>query len=241
VRAFLLLEVGMSFFDLEVLNESAEFIVGSDEVGRGPLAGSVVACSVGVNRGELAQFVEQIRALGVTDSKKLTQKKREIILTKLGIDYRNLKFKTKYSVGPALFCLCEVGPAEIDKINILKSSLLAMDRSRLELNGGACELWLVDGNRAPRPSNERLEVKCIVKGDQKSALIGLASVIAKTYRDFLMQELAKVYPGYGLDKHAGYPTQSHRDAIATLGPSPIHRMSFKGVREYVEISSGSTK
>jgi ribonuclease HII len=94
-------------------------------------------------------------------------------------------------------------------------------------------VWLIDGNRMPKQVPATVDAQAIIKGDSKSVLIGLASIIAKEYRDNLMVTLSKSFPGYGLEKHAGYPTKAHKEAIAKLGPSPIHRKSFKGVKEHI--------
>lgn len=228
----------LSQFDIEKIEAHHQYILGSDEVGRGPLAGPVVAASVAVSRDQLQEFSTFASTLGITDSKKLTDKKRLMIMNELGIDLDQLQVSKKYHHQFFEYSLAELTHEEIDKYNILWASMMAMDKSRESLKLSGKVLWLVDGNRAPIEPMDNLDISCVVKGDQKSLCIALSSIIAKTYRDHLMSVLAKKYPGYGLDKHAGYPTATHREAIKNLGPSPIHRLSFKGVKEYVEAKKG---
>ncbi len=227
-------------FDLNYLRDDHHYLLGSDEVGRGPLAGPVVAATVAVKKSAAKEFSKLANSLGVTDSKKLSDKKRLTILKTLGIELESLKSFVVYERDLFCFSLAELSPAEIDRHNILAASMMAMNSSREKLDLSAKSVWLVDGNRAPIKPMDHLDISCIVKGDQKSKAIALASVIAKSYRDHMMVELGRLYPGYGLEKHAGYPTATHREAIKTLGPSPVHRKSFKGVKEYVETAKGKT-
>lgn len=183
----------------------AEWVAGVDEVGRGPLAGAVVAAAVILDP---EQPIE-----GLADSKKLSEKKREALAVEI-------RAKAKaWALGRA-----EV--EEIDDINILHASLLAMRRAvlALEIQPGHA---LIDGNRCP-------ELPCtaeaIVKGDSKEAAISAASILAKVARDNEMVALDAVYPGYGLARHKGYPSQQHLQALAELGATPIHRRSFGPVR-----------
>lgn len=215
----------------------AMFLAGSDEVGRGPLAGPVVACSVVVPRESVADFLAVLGALKVSDSKQLSEKKRTYILKELNIDLSKLQTEKCYEFLGAKFVISALSSQEIDQHNILRASMMAMEKSfrALALNGSVW--WMVDGNKAPCQAPLDHTIECVVKGDQKSLIIGIASIIAKAYRDSLMTQYALEYPGYGLEKHAGYPTAFHREAIASLGPSAIHRLSFKGVKEYV----GATK
>ncbi len=218
-------------------------LLACDEVGRGPLAGPVVACTVALDfKGrtpkDIKTLLTMLKGRGVTDSKKITAKKRKQILTDLGIDI-NTKLNEKkctISLGKNFkidFFLVEISASYIDQINILQASLLAMSLGACHLakkNRGP--LCLVDGNKVPLQIEKEMEASAIVKGDSKSVLIGLASLIAKEYRDLLMEELAIVYPYYGLEKNAGYPTTFHKQAIAQHGPCLIHRKTFKGVKEY---------
>lgn len=214
-----------------------KFICGCDEVGRGPLAGPVVGCSVGVSTdGELSELFDFLRELGVTDSKKLTAKKRQKLLSDLSLD--ELVSEKVYEINilknfSVRFYIREISESLIDEINILNASLLTMKESFEKISSKESSLLLIDGNKVPKDLGDNVDAKTIVKGDSKSVLIGLASVIAKEYRDDLMTKLGVKYPGYGLEKHAGYPTKLHKEAIAQLGVTPIHRKSFKGVKEYV--------
>ena len=189
-------------FDFQSL---AECLAGVDEVGRGPLAGPVVAAAV---------ILDPERPIeGLRDSKKLTERRREVLAEQ--IRERALA----WSLGRA-----EVH--EIDEINILQASLLAMQRAVAGL-ALAPELVLVDGNRCPQldyPS------QAVIKGDELVPAISAASIIAKVSRDREMVELDNSYPGYGLAKHKGYPSKAHLEALQALGVTPIHRRSFAPVR-----------
>ena len=225
-------------FDLDITNNGFEKYYYCDEVGRGPLAGPVVACSVALFDSSLnSTLIDQLRSLGVCDSKKLTEKKRKQILSKLKIDLFKLIAGKKYEIsfiGQRLeFAVIEVSPKQIDKINILQASLTAMKEAYLTSGGvdQSQELIFIDGNKTFITNHAKTEP--IVKGDSKSAFIGLASIIAKEYRDQLMKNLDIKYPGYGFAKHSGYPTKAHKEAIAQLGVSPVHRRSFGGVKEHV--------
>lgn len=227
-----------SMIEFEYLQKNDAFLAACDEVGRGPLAGPVVSCCVYLNGPlkNLENFLIFIRELGVNDSKKLTHKKRKEILEKLGVKKliakKSCVVETKYFSFN--FYLQEISPAKIDKVNILNASLLSMKDAFEALDKDKREgCFLIDGNKIPKELENHVRAHAIVKGDARSALIGLASIIAKDYRDDLMTNLAKKYPGYGLEKHAGYPTKAHKEAIKNLGVSPIHRKTFRGVKEYV--------
>ena len=215
---------------------------GCDEVGRGPLAGPVVgACALLSVRSAPRRALDFLSALkrgGVGDSKKLSAVRRRRLIKGLGC--RDLR-----PAGGPTFTLEEndffslrlaiagVSHSLIDEINILRASLLAMSRSFSLLHGDSPAVVLIDGNASflePRPYVREVP---IVKGDSKSVLIALASIFAKEYRDSLMGDYAKEYPRYGFDRHAGYPTKRHREAIAKYGATPIHRRSFKGVKEFL--------
>lgn len=181
---------------------------GFDEVGRGCLAGSVMAAAVILPQGCNIQ--------GLTDSKKLSHKKRE----ELAILIREKAIA--YAIGRA-------EPSEIDQINILKATLLAMERA---FKGLAVTPFgaSIDGNRAPRLP---VETRTLVGGDRLEPAISAASILAKVARDFEMVLADQLYPGYSFGLHKGYPTKEHQDALQTLGPSPIHRKSFGPVRAVI--------
>jgi len=184
-------------------------LAGVDEVGRGPLAGPVVAAAVILDPDRPVE--------GLKDSKKLSERRREELAWQ--IRERALA----WSLGRA-----EVH--EIDRINILQASLLAMQRAVAALSL-APGLVLVDGNRCPRldyPS------QAVVRGDALVPAISAASIIAKVSRDREMVELDSRYPGYGLAKHKGYPSKAHLEALQTLGVTPIHRRSYAPVRRLLE-------
>lgn len=198
-------------------------IIGCDEVGRGPLAGPVVGCAVRVQKSNFS-FLE---GLGLNDSKKLTEKKRESIVEKLDLELTAFTpiDRTNFS-----YCIWEHSPEEIDELNILQASLSAMKNSAVSISKGE-EKVLIDGNKTFEFPN--VDIEYVIKGDSKSLVIGLASIIAKVYRDRLMKIFGEEFPGYGLESHAGYPTKFHKEAIAKLGVTPIHRKTFKGVKEFI--------
>jgi ribonuclease HII len=191
-------------------------IAGVDEAGRGPLAGPVVAGAVILPSG--------VSIPGLTDSKQLSATQRD--------DFYTLINQTALAVSWAV-----VEADVIDRINILQASLLAMLTAVKGL-AATPGLILVDGNQKTAWTGPQMT---IVKGDSKSLSIAAASVIAKVTRDRIMRSHALTYPEYGFDGHKGYGSKSHREAIKTHGPCPIHRMTFRGVKEYVEgaaIASG---
>ncbi len=185
---------------------------GADEAGRGCLCGPVVAAAV-----VLPEDFELELLHGINDSKKLTERKREILAPLIK------QYATAWAVGIA-------SASEIDEINILKASILAMHRA-IE---GVCtqakvEHLLIDGNKFYQYKNIRHT--CIVGGDGKFASIAAASIIAKTERDNIMRQLDAEFPGYGWAKNKGYPTAEHYEAIVQLGQTPYHRQSFKLTKE----------
>lgn len=182
---------------------------GCDEVGRGPLAGDVVAAAVILDPGN--------PIIGLDDSKKLTEKKREQLFVEI-----QQKAKS--------WCIARASVAEIDKINILQASLLAMTRAVQGLHIQP-EHVLVDGNKIPRWD---YPAEAVVKGDSRVAAISAASILAKVTRDREMVALDKTYPGYGFADHKGYPTKVHMDALEKLGITPIHRTSYAPVRAKIE-------
>lgn len=227
----------------------ASFIAACDEVGRGPLAGPVVAACSFVTYGYTPPpgpppLFKAWRLLGVTDSKKLTSGKRQNILRHLGLPPEKLaprkifEFYREKKITASL-AIAEIFPTQIDEINIHHASLLAMKQAFILLYEWASisrGCWLVDGPHLPRGIPPGVEAQALVKGDQKSTPIALASLAAKEYRDHLMKKWDSVYPGYGFARHMGYPTIEHRQAIAELGVTPLHRKTFKGVREFVSPS-----
>ena len=196
-------------FEFPAELKQIKYIAGVDEVGRGPLAGAVIAAAVILDPENPIE--------GLRDSKKLSEKKRELL-------FGEIKAKAlAYAVGRA-----EV--EEIDDINILHASMLAMQRSieALDLKPGHV---LVDGNRCPKceyPST------AVVKGDDRVDVIAAASILAKVSRDRELLELDEVYPGYGLAKHKGYPTKDHIAALEKLGVTEIHRKTFGPVKKILE-------
>lgn len=181
--------------------ETVKVICGVDEAGRGPLAGPVCAAAVILPR--------HLDLPGLTDSKKLADKKRRELFPVIK------EQAVAYGIGFAT-------EQEIDEINILQATFLAMQRALDQLEGKA-DLALIDGNREKEFG---LPVKTVVKGDSLSLNIAAASVLAKVTRDDLMMEMAEKYPQYGFDIHKGYGTKAHYAALREHGPSPIHRMSF---------------
>lgn len=175
---------------------------GCDEAGRGPLAGPVFAAAVILPEGFSHPLLD--------DSKKMSEKNRLLL--------RDIIMKEAVA-----WAVAEVSPEEIDRINILRASFEAMTRA-VELLAVRPEHLLIDGNRFI----SRLEIpyRCEVKGDGRFANIAAASVLAKTARDERMMQLAQEFPGYGWEKNKGYPTREHRQAVARLGATPHHRMTF---------------
>ena len=188
-------------YENEAKSKGYNIICGVDEAGRGPLAGPVFAAAVVLPEGHIIE--------GVNDSKKLSEKKRDMLYDKI------IEECVSYAVGTA-------SEKEIDEINILQATFLAMKRAvdGLEIKP---DIALVDGNRVP-PLD--CDVETIVKGDGKSASIAAASIIAKVSRDRYMLELAKQYPQYEFERHKGYPTKLHYEKIYEHGISDVHRKSF---------------
>lgn len=180
-------------------------IAGVDEAGRGPLAGDVVAAAVILDPAAPIP--------GLADSKALTARRRELLFDQI------LETSLCYAIARATV-------AEIDRLNILQASLLAMTRAVDALQMQPCHV-LVDGNRLPQ---WRYSSEAIVQGDSLEAAISAASILAKVTRDRDMQVMCSRYPGYGFSAHKGYPTRAHLAALKTLGPSAIHRTSYAPVR-----------
>lgn len=195
-------------FEQNFYDEGKMYIAGTDEVGRGPLAGPVVATAVIMPKG---YYLE-----GVTDSKKLSEKKRKEL--KREIEKNALSIVTVF-----------VSEEEIDKINIYEASRLAMTRAIAGLSPKP-DIVLSDA----MPLHIDIENLPIIKGDQLSFTIGCASIVAKVIRDEYMDLLDKKYPGYGFAKHKGYPTKSHLEALDKLGVLPIHRITYGPVARKLE-------
>ena len=191
-------------------NSIAKLVAGVDEAGRGPLAGSVVAAAV---------ILDAARPIdGLTDSKKLSAAKRS-------------RLETHIKLKASAWAIAESSQQEVDQLNILQASLLAMKRAVLALPMKPGQV-LVDGNRLPPIEGYRM--LAIVGGDLSEPCISAASILAKEYRDRQMLELDRLYPEYRFAQHKGYPTALHRELLQKHGVSPVHRRSFRPVRELLE-------
>ncbi|MEO3417219.1 ribonuclease HII [Roseovarius sp. CAU 1744] len=184
--------------------EGARLVAGVDEVGRGPLAGPVTAAAVILDPARIPE--------GLNDSKRLTAKRRAALKDQL--------------MACADVSIAHASVAEIDELNILRASHLAMERAVAGLRQTP-DLALIDGNLIPRGLS--VPARSVVKGDAISVSIAAASIVAKTCRDRIMWDLAQQYPGYGWETNAGYPSKSHREALQNLGVTPHHRRSFRPV------------
>lgn len=189
----------MKDFDKGILANG--YLAGVDEAGRGPLAGPVVAAAVILPEGAEID--------GINDSKKLSEKKREAL-------FDVIKDKA------LAYAVCMAGAERIDEINILRATMEAM-RGAVEKLGLKPDYVIVDGNRMPELT---VPGEAVVKGDSKSMAIAAASVLAKVTRDRYMREAARKFPGYGFEKHKGYGTKAHYEAIERLGVCGIHRRTF---------------
>jgi len=185
------------------------FVAGVDEVGRGPLAGPVVTAAVILDSRHVID--------GLADSKRLTEKKRQ------QLDLLIRQHALSFSIGQA-------DVHEIDQLNILQATMLAMQRAVAGLTIRPDKV-LVDGNRVPALP---CKAEAIVGGDGLVAEISAASIIAKVYRDRMMNDLHHQYPQYGFDSNKGYPTRMHREALQKYGVTPIHRRSFAPVKQAIE-------
>ena len=200
---------------LDFEHEAGDVVVGVDEAGRGPLAGGVYAAAVSLSIARAEELLAGEWS-AVNDSKKLSEKRREALA------------ETIKATDGCKWCVASASPAEIDRLNILRSTHLAMRRAVEGLGFGGKVTILVDGLPVPGlpfPSRN------IVKGDAKSLLIAAASILAKTARDADCLRLEALYPGYGFARHKGYPTPEHLRALAKLGPCPEHRRSFGPVSQ----------
>ena len=193
--------------------EGYSAICGCDEAGRGPLCGPVVAAAVILPRGEIIE--------GLNDSKKLSEKKREALFDVIR------ERAIAYAIG-------EASPAEIDEINILNASMLAMRRA-VEALPLPADFALIDGNCS---RGFYIPTETIVKGDSKSYSVAAASVLAKVTRDRQCKQLHEQYPEYNIAKHKGYPTKEHMDAVRQYGATPIYRKSFLKFLDKDEYTKG---
>ncbi|PSL21336.1 ribonuclease HII [Shimia abyssi] len=190
--------------ELSAYGHGASRVAGVDEVGRGPLAGPVTAAAVVLDPDKIPD--------GLNDSKKLSAKRRDVL-------YELIVAQADVSVAHA-------SVEEIDEINILRASHLAIERAVQGLQS-VPDYLLIDGNMIPR--GLEIPSAAIVKGDARSVSIAAASIVAKITRDRIMRDLANQYPGYGWETNAGYPSKSHKAALQNLGVTPHHRRSFKPV------------
>lgn len=197
------MQLGLDFTLVE------ELVAGVDEVGRGPLCGAVVTAAV---------ILDPARPiLGLNDSKKLSEARREML-------FDEIREKA------LSWCIARAEVEEIDQLNILHATMLAMQRAVAGLHVTP-RLALIDGNRCPQLA---VPSAAVVKGDSKVPAIAAASILAKVSRDREMQALDRQYPGYGIAGHKGYPTAVHLEALQRLGPTPIHRRSFGPVKALLE-------
>ena len=203
------MQIGLDF------NLVEDLVAGVDEVGRGPLCGAVVTAAV---------ILDPARPiLGLNDSKKLTEAKREALFDEI--------------CEKALsFCIARAEVEEIDRLNILHATMLAMQRAVEGLHITP-KLALIDGNRCPKLA---VPASPVVKGDSQVPAIAAASILAKVSRGREMSAFELIYPGYGIGGHKGYPTPVHLEALARLGPTPIHRRSFAPVRAAWDAREGVT-
>lgn len=196
----------MLAFEKQAMLNGYKIIAGVDEAGRGPLAGPVVSAAV--------VLPEAFDIPGINDSKKLSEKKRDALFPVIQAH------AIAFGIGVA-------DHEEIDRINILQASLLSMKRA-VEALQLTPDYLLIDGKFK---IDSTIDQRPVIKGDALSRSIAAASIIAKVTRDRIMADLDAQYPQYGLKRHKGYPTKAHKEAILTHGPSPVHRRSFKGVKD----------
>lgn len=192
-------------FDAEIASQSVGPICGIDEAGRGPLAGPVFAAAAVLPQGVTFE--------GLNDSKKLTEKRREALFEQI--------------TACCTYCIASATEQEIDELNILQATYLAMGRAYeglVQRLGAAPGLVLVDGNGLPPGIGA--PTRCVIGGDGKSAAIAAASILAKVSRDRYMLQLCEQYPQYAFEKHKGYGTKLHYERLAEYGLSPLHRRSF---------------
>ena len=190
-----------SHLELRLFEEGISSFAGVDEAGRGPLAGPVVAAAVILPRSCILP--------GIDDSKKLTPPRRQLLARAVG--------EAAVAIGIGI-----ADHEEIDRVNILEATILAMHRA-IDNLGIPPRMLLVDGNRFAHPT---VPFRTLVGGDARCFSIAAASIVAKVTRDGIMEELDRAHPEYGFARHKGYPTEAHIDALRRHGPSPVHRRSF---------------
>ncbi|WP_213153318.1 ribonuclease HII [Pseudomonas carnis] len=195
--------------DFRLVAQAHELVAGVDEVGRGPLCGAVVTAAVILDPNR--------PILGLNDSKKLTEARRE-------------KLYDEICEKALSWHIARAEVEEIDELNILHATMLAMQRAVEGLHITP-KMAMIDGNRCPKLT---MPSEAVVKGDSKVPAIAAASILAKVSRDREMAAFELIYPGYGIGGHKGYPTPVHLEALARLGPTPIHRRSFAPVRQAYE-------
>ena len=196
----------MLAFEKQAMLSGYKVVAGVDEAGRGPLAGPVVSAAVALP--------DNFDVPGINDSKKLSEKKREALFPVIQ------NHAIAFGIGMA-------DHEEIDRINILQASLLSMKRA-VEALQVVPDYLLIDGKFT---INSTIDQRSVIKGDALSLSIAAASILAKVTRDRIMADLDLQYPQYGFKRHKGYPTKAHKAAILTHGPCPVHRKSFKGVKD----------
>lgn len=205
----------LRFYEKKALAEGFLRVAGVDEAGRGPLAGPVISAAV--------ILPSDFAVAEIDDSKKLSAKRRERLFDRITAE--------AVAVGIGV-----IGPDEIDRINILQAALRSMSIAVQALVSAPDHL-LIDGKFTIAAD---ISQEAIIRGDARSVSIAAASIIAKVTRDRLMVDYHGQYPEYGFSSHKGYPTKAHRAAVRKYGPSPIHRLTFKGVREFVSTSASLT-
>lgn len=199
--------------DFVLEQEHSGIIVGLDEVGRGPMAGPVVAACVYIPADKYGMDVWTI----VNDSKKFSAKRREELA-------EIIKVEAQWGIGEAC-------PIEISEHNILQATFLAMRRA-YDACGIAAEMALIDGNH--KPKSFPCPATPVIKGDAKSVSIAAASILAKVHRDNIMSDLAKTYPHYGWESNSGYPSPAHKKAVNEHGITPHHRQSYAPIKNFLE-------
>lgn len=196
--------------DFSIESQFSGLVAGVDEVGRGPWAGPVVSAAVVFKTRNLPDDL----ALQINDSKKLSAKKREDLVDRL------------LTSEVCIWSIAEASVEEIDTLNIRQATFLSMERAVIKL-GYDLDVALIDGNAIPKLTCKAIPV---IKGDQQSLSIAAASILAKVYRDNLMADFAKTYPGFGWETNMGYGTKDHQNGLAKLGPTPLHRTSFAPIK-----------
>lgn len=239
-------------FDLKKIKENCHtknfIFAGCDEVGRGPLAGPVISSCVAFkinsfDEKEVGRILKYFKKLGIDDSKKISPVLREVIIHSFsGLMDKIIQFVEIGKVEKFEFILSKnvkmivsidaISPEIIDEMNILNASLLSMKNSAKQICNFERGLILIDGNKEFKNDFSSFKVESLVKGDSKSLIIGLASIIAKTTRDKVMKMHSLQYPEYGWEKNSGYPTKFHLQAIKAYGVTKLHRKTFRGVSEF---------